>query len=352
MLNTSVGQVAKQSIVYSYVLAQPFMQSYPILQNELLLQSETLTYETHSHEVRILQKKLKTLDLYEAKIDGDYGLLTEYAIKQFQRENDLFISGQANQETIQAIVKKDIAHHYERLEEMSHVIHKGMHSHDVKIIQQSLQYFGYYTGEIDGIYGPLTEVAIEEVEKDHEITLIDHHAAIELAPVYETEIESVDQSADQLAEEASEQAETETNEEKTEEMELEHNDPQRIPVEATGAENVIQAAESLIGTPYVWGGDSPSGFDCSGFIQFVYETQDQTVPRTVSDMWNFTQPVDEPSIGDLVFFETYQAGPSHMGLYIGNGEFIHAGTTNGVETSDLSNTYWQDRYLGAKRVEF
>src|SRR5699024_6955181 len=102
----------------------------------------------------------------------------------------------------------------------------------------------------------------------------------------------------------------------------------------------IQTARSLIGSPYSWGGTSPSGFDCSGFVQYVFQTHNKTVPRTVTYMWNFSQPIDNPSVGDLVFFETYKAGPSHMGIYIGDGKFIHARTSSGVVTSELKTNYW------------
>ncbi|WP_231784263.1 C40 family peptidase [Lentibacillus sp. JNUCC-1] len=95
----------------------------------------------------------------------------------------------------------------------------------------------------------------------------------------------------------------------------------------------------------------PGGFDCSGFIQYVFQAHNVTAPRTVSDMWNFTSPVNDRSIGDLVFFETYKPGPSHMGVYIGNGQFIHAGTSTGVTTASLDDNYWEKRYIGTRRIQ-
>lgn len=76
-----------------------------------------------------------------------------------------------------------------------------------------------------------------------------------------------------------------------------------------------------------------------------------TVPRSVTDLWNFSTPVNKPSVGDLVFFQTYKAGPSHVGIYLGNNQFIHAGVTKGVSIANINDQYWRTRYLGAKRIQ-
>ncbi|MED5044793.1 NlpC/P60 family protein, partial [Geobacillus stearothermophilus] len=114
-------------------------------------------------------------------------------------------------------------------------------------------------------------------------------------------------------------------------------------------ELVADAAE-LLGTPYVWGGDAPEeGFDCSGFIFYLFQQQGVPIPRTVALMWNAGASVSAPEVGDIVFFATTTNGPSHAGIYIGNGQFIHSGASTGVTTSRLDQPYWKQRYLGAKR---
>ncbi|MDY0408272.1 C40 family peptidase [Virgibacillus soli] len=94
-------------------------------------------------------------------------------------------------------------------------------------------------------------------------------------------------------------------------------EPKNVKVKSSNPAGLTQVAHSLVGIPYVWGGTTEQGFDCSGFIQYVFASQNVQLPRTVSDMWNFTTPVSTPSVGDIIFFQTYKPGPSHAGIYMG-----------------------------------
>ncbi|WP_379970489.1 NlpC/P60 family protein [Ectobacillus sp. sgz5001026] len=110
---------------------------------------------------------------------------------------------------------------------------------------------------------------------------------------------------------------------------------------------VVGKAMQYLGVPYVFGGASPSGFDCSGFISYVYGVGRQDV----NGYWGSVAHISGSSLqpGDLVFFQnTYKAGPSHMGIYIGNGQMVHAGDA-GIEVSSLSNSYNQSHFLGYGR---
>lgn len=116
---------------------------------------------------------------------------------------------------------------------------------------------------------------------------------------------------------------------------------------------LINLARQFLGVPYVWAGRSPSGFDCSGFISFVFDQLGYGLPRMADGQFEVGMPVPRNSLlpGDLVFFSTYEPGPSHVGIYLGNEQFIHASSGAGyVTVTPMANPYHQERYIGARRI--
>jgi cell wall-associated NlpC family hydrolase len=116
------------------------------------------------------------------------------------------------------------------------------------------------------------------------------------------------------------------------------------------ASSLTRSAMRFLGTPYSFGGTSTRGFDCSGFVQHVFAMMGVHLPRTADAQYDAARKIaGTMRPGDLVFFQTYTAGVSHVGIYLGNDKFVHA-ASEGVMVSSLHESYWAARYLGAKRV--
>lgn len=114
---------------------------------------------------------------------------------------------------------------------------------------------------------------------------------------------------------------------------------------------LISVGKSLLGIPYKWGGTTTSGFDCSGFIYYVYNQAGKKINRLSTDgYFERSYYVNNPQVGDLVFFAgTYRSGISHMGIYLGDNKFLQAGTSSGVSIVSLDNPYWSKHFDSFKR---
>lgn len=116
--------------------------------------------------------------------------------------------------------------------------------------------------------------------------------------------------------------------------------------------NLVNFAYRQLGKPYVWGAVGPRSFDCSGLTMYVYGAMGVSLPHYSGDQFSMGSPVSKGNLqpGDLVFFNTY-GSISHVGIYVGGGEFIHApGSGRGVTVSDINSGYYAQRYAGARRI--
>ncbi|MBR2215283.1 MAG: C40 family peptidase [Selenomonadaceae bacterium] len=115
---------------------------------------------------------------------------------------------------------------------------------------------------------------------------------------------------------------------------------------------VTTTALQYIGVPYVFGGSSPAGFDCSGYVRYVFASAGVYLPRAADEQYEVGTPIPTGELmpGDLVFFSTYTYGASHVGIYLGDGKFINASSSRGVAVDSLHDGYWGSCYIGARRV--
>lgn len=123
------------------------------------------------------------------------------------------------------------------------------------------------------------------------------------------------------------------------------------PYVAPHGSEITNLARRYLGTPYQYGGASPAGFDCSGFTLYIYKQKNASLPHSSKEQYRKLLPIRMPHEGDLVFFRTSGNTISHVGIYLGAFEFIHApGKGKPVRIDDIRNPYWRKVYAGARSV--
>lgn len=321
----------------------------------------------HGDAVKEVQKSLIDTGHYHYEADGIFGTNTQRAVMDYQRDHGLSIDGVVGEETYQhlagvslkvkAASKTDenlsakvfavedvetddipapvITSSIEKnkKDDINNVdfLQNGDTGQAVKDLQRLLSNKGYYKSSLDGVFGPATEAAILNYQ-------IQNHLRVDGIAGSNTITHLKITPSAPLPSRSANLASTNTTEVgAVNDLDL-------------TANSIIEYAKQFIGTPYLWGGTTPNGFDCSGFIMYVYKKNGINIPRTVIDIWNYGNSVNELQVGDFVFFETYKKGPSHLGIYLGNDQFLHAGTSSGVTISDINTNYWSSKYLGAKRI--
>jgi cell wall-associated NlpC family hydrolase len=126
-----------------------------------------------------------------------------------------------------------------------------------------------------------------------------------------------------------------------------------LPVLEPADPAVVETALSYRGVPYRNGGSDPMGFDCSGFVQWVFAQHGLKLPREVHEQYQLGANIERDDVkpGDLVFFETVSRGASHVGIALGSDQFVHAPSSRGfVRVESYASDYWKRRFVGARRV--
>ncbi|MDX6151436.1 C40 family peptidase [Marinococcus sp. PL1-022] len=233
------------------------------------------------------------------------------------------------------------------------LLYLGDTGSSVESLQSALSDLDYYNSEADGTYDDETVQAVEAFQTENNLS-IDGIAGPETMGALD-KTDGTSEAGSETEESSSENSED--NDEGEEVASASSEESSEPTAESTSANTsdsgLVASAESVLGTPYEWGGTTASGFGSSGFINYVFEENGTDLSRTHEGIWqNNGEFVDEPSVGDIVFYEdTYNTeGASHSGLYIGEGQMIHSGS-NGVEVADTNSDYWEEHYIGAKSID-
>lgn len=233
-----------------------------------------LKLNSHGHDVVILQQNLIRLNYRLSKVSGNFDSETQNAVKAFQKDNNLQVTGIVNRETWWAIKggKQNIA---------------------VKSTTVNKQSSG--------------KKKLTKPVSNNEKIIWGNLASVPYGKQFLSQKE--------------------------------------VP-------GIIATAKDYIGVPYVFGGNTPRGFDCSGYLEYVFAKHGIDIPRTADEQYKLGKLVksDDLKPGDLVFFTTYEPGASHCGIYLGNKNFIHASTSKGIRVDSLDSEYWAPRYYGGKHI--
>lgn len=225
----------------------------------------------------------------------------------------------------------------------SPTLSKNSRGNDVLILQKKLFLVGYNITELDGVYGAETERAVSAFQRDNKITV----TGVVTNVTWRALRKAKDKKGLILPP-----------------VKLAPNPAPKVTDNLTSApfgksfisgeqgNAIVATAQTFMGVPYVFGGTTPGGFDCSGLIQYVFKMHGVTIPRLADEQYNLGREakISQLSAGDLVFFTTYTEGVSHCGIYVGNGKFLHASSSRGVRIDSLDNEYWKPRFVGARKL--
>jgi cell wall-associated NlpC family hydrolase len=218
------------------------------------------------------------------------------------------------------------------------ILSLNSHGHDVLQLQKELKAKGYYAAVPDGLFSKNTQKAVLTFQQDHQ-----------LSPTG-----VVDRTTWKALQGASQRPWGSNVKPPAHPSAGAAKVPESQPFLARGSvTSLLATARKYIGVPYRFGGSTPTAFDCSGYLQYVFRENGLSIPRTADEQYKLGRRTASSSQlvpGDLVFFTTYEPGASHCGIYLGDGQFIHASSSKGVRIDKLSNSYWQPRYYGGKHI--
>ena len=310
--------------------------------------TSTIKNGSRGDEVRRVQQRLYELGYPVGSIDGVAGAKTIEALVLFQKTNELEADGIAGPKTLEimfsgvtATQESNTQNNNEQAESQTNVIETsnlssnttpilstlriGSKGHPVTLLQSRLNELGYSTGYPDGDFGPKTFSAVMTFQRVNGLLADGVVGPATIGKLFGNA--AVNQPT-----------------------------AQSIQGSTAGGEAVVAFAKQYLGKPYVYAGNGPNSFDCSGFTCYVFKNFNVQLPRVAADQRSAGYQVAKADLipGDLILFTSPSSGSAigHAGIYIGNGEFIHAssGSSMSVIISSLNSTSYSNRFVTARRV--
>lgn len=295
--------------------------------------------------VTSLQQSLHTLGYYTGSIDGIFGSGNKVAVMNFQRAQGISVDGIVGSATLASInnalsgkapanpAPKPTPNTSSSSSNTSSngLLKSGSRGAAVTTLQQSLATLGYYKSSVDGIFGGGTKTAVMNFQRAQGLS-VDGVVGANTTKCINQVLATGKPS---------------------------NTPPSGVAVGGVSidkdiANKVINTAKKYIGHKYVFGGCGPSGFDCSGFTQYVYNQTGVNIPRTTTSQATVGKALTKSQVqpGDLVVFnDTYKKGPSHVGVYVGDGNFVHAANSQkGVRVDSIHSSYYSSKFASARRV--
>ena len=287
-----------------------------------------LKYGDKGDAVKALQTRLKELGYFNGTIGGNFGTLTRDAVKSFQTAAALTNDGIAGEETLNALFANDAPR------QKNTVLRAGDSGEAVQKLQTRLIELGYLTGTADGRFGSATQTALMAFQSA---------AGLSADGVAGQTTQNRLYASDAPVASAPPQPDSA---------------PTAPPANSAVAEKIIATAKKYLGCKYVYACEDPPYFDCSGLTQYVFKQYGYSLLRTAYQQGYNDQyqklTIGQLKMGDLVFFNTnLNDGDKcdHTGIYIGNGDFIHASSSAGkVIISNLSSGYYNQRFSWGRRI--
>ena len=291
--------------------------------------------------VSTLQQKLKNEGYYTySEITGYYGPITQKAVIAYQKAKGLPQTGVAASMTLDALgmTGGSTEASPEDTSSGSGSLRVGDRNDEVVKVQTILRDKGYFRTNVTGYFGSITEAAVIAFQKDYGIDPIGV-----VGPQTRAALFGSGSSSNSNANSSNSAAEPEDNSGSN-------------PAPSAAASNIVAYAKQFMGTPYVYGGNGPNAFDCSGFVKYVFANAGIGLSRTATAQSGDGVAVSRSNLqtGDLIFFDTISGNSKpidHVGIYIGDGQFIHCSTSKGVTISDLSSGYYSRNYTCATRIQ-